>query len=193
MMRNGFTEIHGHLSALFAASDLIAQRPDLAFVELGPAHLRPALLHLRDQEGFSHLVLLTAVDWLEAGQFQLTYLLCNRAARLDLGLRVRIPRDPASMASIHDLWPTAATYQRELREMFGIDFPGSPRLHEDFILEGWHEIPPYRRDFDTLAYARKAFAQRPGRETLDPATHMQQQLYPPTLPRAEPPATGGKG
>lgn len=193
MMRNGFTEIHGHLSALFAAGDLIAQRPDLAFIELGPTHLRPALLHLRDREGFSHLVLLTAVDWLEAGQFQLTYLLCNRAARLDLGLRVRIPRDPASMESIHDLWPTAATYQRELREMFGIDFPGSPRLHEDFILEGWHEIPPYRRDFDTLEYARKAFAQRPGRETLDPAAHMQQQLYPPALLRAEPPATGGKG
>ncbi|MGB4335170.1 MAG: NADH-quinone oxidoreductase subunit C [Chromatiaceae bacterium] len=193
MMRNGFTEIHGHLSAIFAAGDLIAQRPDLAFIELGPTHLRPALLHLRDREGFSHLVLLTAVDWLEAGQFQLTYLLCNRAARLNLGLRVRIPRDPARMESIHDLWPTATTYQRELREMFGIDFPGSPRLHEDFILEGWHEIPPYRRDFDTLKYARKAFAQRPGRETLDPATHMQQQLYPPTLPRAEPPATGGKG
>lgn len=193
MMRNGFTEIHGHLSAIFAAGDLIAQRPDLAFIELGPTHLRPALLHLRDREGFSHLVLLTAVDWLEAGQFQLTYLLCNRAARLNLGLRVRIPRDPARMESIHDLWPTATTYQRELREMFGIDFPGSPRLHEDFILEGWHEIPPYRRDFDTLKYARKAFAQRPGRETRDPATHMQQQLYPPVPPRAEPPATGGKG
>lgn len=193
MMRNGFTEIHGHLSALFAAGDLIAQRPDLAFIELGPTHLRPALLHLRDREGFSHLVLLTAVDWLEAGQFQLTYLLCNRAARLDLGLRVRIPRALATIESIHDLWPTAATYQRELREMFGIDFPGSPRLHEDFILEGWHEIPPYRRDFDTLEYARKAFAQRPGRETLDPAAHMQQQLYPPALLRAEPPATGGKG
>ncbi len=193
MMRNGFTEIHGHLSALFAAGDLIAQRPDLAFIELGPTHLRPALLHLRDREGFSHLVLLTAVDWLEAGQFQLTYLLCNRAARLDLGLRVRIPRALATIESIHDLWPTAATYQRELREMFGIDFPGSPRLHEDFILEGWQEIPPYRRDFDTLEYARKAFAQRPGRETLDPATHMQQQLYSPALLRAEPPATGGKG
>ncbi|MBP8198634.1 MAG: NADH-quinone oxidoreductase subunit C [Chromatiaceae bacterium] len=189
----GLTAIHQRLRALFPLGDLAVQRPDLTFVELPPGHLRPALLHLRDREGFSHLVLLTAVDWLEVGEFQLTYLLCNRAAGLDLGLRVRIPRDPASMASIHDLWPTAATYQRELREMFGIDFPGSPRLQEDFILEGWREIPPYRRDFNTLEYARQAFAQRPGRETLDPATHMQQQLYPPALPRAEPPATGGKG
>ncbi len=39
-----------------------------------------------------------------------------------------LPRDAASMDSIHDLWPTAATYQRELREMFGIDFPDSPRV-----------------------------------------------------------------
>jgi NADH-quinone oxidoreductase subunit C len=193
MMPNALAEIHGRLGALFPAGNLSEQRPDLAFVDLPPTHLRPALLHLRDREGFSHLVLLTAVDWLEAGQFQLTYLLCNRAARLDLGLRVRIPRDLATMASIHDLWPTAATYQRELREMFGIDFPGSPRLHEDFILEGWREIPPYRRDFDTLEYARQAFAQRPGRETLDPATHMQQQLYPPAPTHAEPPATGGQG
>jgi len=84
----------------------------------------------------------------------------------------------ATMDSIHDVWPTAATYQRELREMFGIDFPGSPRIEEEFILEGWNDIPPYRRDFDTLKYANASFNQRPGRETRDPATHMKQQMYP---------------
>jgi NADH-quinone oxidoreductase subunit C len=118
------------------------------------------------------------VDWLEEGQFQLTYLLCNRSKQLDLGLRVMLARDGASMDSIHDVWPTAATYQRELREMFGIDFPGSPRLHEEFILEGWNDIPPYRRDFDTKKYAEANYNQRPGRQTHDPATHMKQQLYP---------------
>jgi NADH-quinone oxidoreductase subunit C len=82
------------------------------------------------------------------------------------------------MESIHEIWPTAATYQRELREMFGIDFPGSPRLHEEFILEGWNDIPPYRRDFDTLKYAQANYRDRPGRETHDPEQHMKQQLYP---------------
>jgi NADH-quinone oxidoreductase subunit C len=89
-----------------------------------------------------------------------------------------ISRDKASMDSIHDLWPTAATYQRELREMFGIDFPMSPRVDEEFILEGWHDKPPYRRDFDTLAYAETTYNQRSGRETRDPAKHMKEQLYP---------------
>ncbi len=154
------------------------QRDDLAFISIQREQLRPMLSHLRDNEGFTHLVLLTAVDWLEDGVFQLTYLLCNRKRQQDLGLRVMLPRENTSMDSIHDLWPTAATYQRELKEMFGIDFPGSPGVDDQFILEGWNDIPPYRRDFDTLKYAQETFRERPGRETKDPAEHMKQALYP---------------
>jgi NADH-quinone oxidoreductase subunit C len=171
-------DLHERLTTLFPLGELTEQRPDLAFVTVPAAWLRPTLLHLRDREGYTHLVLLTAVDWLEDGQFQLTYLLSNRSSAQDFGLRVLLPREGASMESIHDVWPTAATYQRELREMFGIDFPGSPRLHEEFILEGWNDIPPYRRDFDTLKYARANYTDRPGRETHDPEQHMKQKLYP---------------
>lgn len=170
--------LYDRLKALYPLGDLTEQRQNLAFITVPAAHLRDTILHLRDKEGFTHLVLLTAVDWLEEGQFQLTYLLNNRQRACDLGLRVMIPRDAATMESIHDIWPTAATYQRELREMFGIDFPGSPRIEEEFILEGWNNIPPYRRDFDTLKYAQEAYAERPGRVTHDPETHMRLQMYP---------------
>lgn len=171
-------ELHTKLARLFPLGELTEQRANLAFVTVPQDHLRSLLLHLRDTEGYTHLILLTAVDWLEEGQFQLTYLLSNRGLACDLGVRVMIPREGAAMHSIHDVWPTAATYQRELREMFGIDFPGSPRIEEDFILEGWNDMPPYRRDFDTLKYAEENYSQRPGRETHDPAAHMKQQLYP---------------
>ena len=169
--------LYDQLKALYPLGELTEKRANLAFVTVPVDYLRPTLQHLRDLEGFTHLVLLTAVDWLEDGQFQLTYLLNNRTSNLDIGLRVMLPRENASMTSIHDLWPTAATYQRELREMFGIAFPGSPRVDEEFILEGWNDIPPYRRDFDTKKYAEQSYAQRPGRETRDPETHMKQQLY----------------
>jgi len=171
-------DLHTHLKRLFPIGELTERRPDLAFVTVPQEHLRALLLHLRDKEGYTHLVLLTAVDWIEDGQFQLTYLLSNRTRQHALGLRVMIARDGATMQSIHDIWPTAATYQRELREMFGIDFPDSPRISEEFILEGWNDIPPYRRDFDTLKYAEATFRDRPGRVTHDPAEHMKQQLYP---------------
>ena len=139
------------------------QRPDLTFVDL--AAQRPAarlLLELRDREGFTHLVLLTAVDWLEEGRFQLTYLLNNRTANRTLGLRVyprprRAPSARRSTTSGRPPRPTSAS----CKEMFGIDFPGCPRVDEEFILEGWTDMPPYRRDFDTLAYSQQTYRRPP--------------------------------
>jgi NADH-quinone oxidoreductase subunit C len=171
-------QLHERIAGIFPVRQWEQQRANLAFLNVDCSQLRPLLAHLRDREGFTHLVLLTAVDWLEDERFQLTYLLYNRTAALDIGVRVHLPRDAANMESVHELWPTASTYQRELREMFGIDFPGSPGIGEDFILEGWREIPPYRRDFDTLRYAEERFSQRPGRETHEPAEFMKQRLYP---------------
>ena len=171
-------QLQDRLWQSFPLGEWDERRDDLAFVTVRRDILRPMLQHLRDREGFTHLVILTAVDWIEEGDFQLTYLLHNRNEPADLGVRIRIPRDGASMESIHDLWPTAATYQRELREMFGIDFPESPRVNEDFILEGWHAAPPYRREFDTLKYAEDTYVERPGRGTRDPVEFMKQQLYP---------------
>ena len=170
-------ELYAKLKNHYKLGDLIQQRRNLVFFDVPKDQLFALLQQLRDREGFSHLVLMTAVDWLEDGQFQLTYLLHNYRLSCDLGLRVRIPRENASMYSIHEIWPTAATYQRELREMFGIDFPDSPGVYDDFILEGWQDAPPYRRDFDTLEYSEKNYKDRPGRETHDPTAYMKQQLY----------------
>ncbi|PLX40562.1 MAG: NADH-quinone oxidoreductase subunit C [Hyphomicrobiales bacterium] len=171
-------ELYSRLQDHFTLGELTVQRPNLAFITVDRTQLRGLLLHLRDVEGFAHMVLLTAVDWIEDNKFQLTYLLHNRGEACDVGLRVMLPRDAASMDSIHDIWPTAETYQRELREMFGIDFPDSPGVMEEFILEGWAGPPPYRRDFDTKKFSEENFVHRPGRETRDPAEHMKEQLYP---------------
>jgi len=171
--------LYKKLKKQYQLGEFTKQHNNLVFITVESDQLRSLLVHLRDLEGFTHLVLLTAVDWLEEGQFQLTYLLSNRSKAQDIGVRVMLPRDGANMESIHTLWPTAATYQRELREMFGIDFPDSPGVNDEFILEGWNDIPPYRRDFDTLEYAQKTYRDRPGRETRDPAQHMKQQLNPP--------------
>ena len=171
-------ELYENLKQRYELGEITVQRLDLVFITVPREHLASLLLYLRDSENFTHLVLLTAVDWIEQDQFQLTYLINNRENATDLGLRVMIPRADASMESIHHLWPTAATYQRELKEMFGIDFPGSPGVDEDFILEGWTDLPPYRRDFDTLKYSQETYLDRPGRVTIDPAKHMKQKLFP---------------
>ena len=149
------------------------RRKNLHFIDVAPLHLPSLLTHLRDYEGFTQLIFLTAVDRLEDGQFQLTYMLADVSSHQNLGVRVRIDRQNATMTSVAHLWRHAKTYQRELKEMFGIDFPGSPGVDDPLILEGWDELPPMRRDFDTRAYSEKTYFPRPGRSTVEPREAMK--------------------
>ena len=166
------------LSFRFNITEIEYQRKNLAFVSVDKESVMQMLSYLRDTEGFRHFVLMTAVDWIEDGIFQLTYILNNPTKKIDLAIRTKILRENAEMYSAHHLWNQVATYQRELKEMFGINFPGSPRVNESFLLEGWDNIPPMRRDFDTKKYSEETYFPRPGRGTNDPAQHMKIKLYP---------------
>jgi NADH-quinone oxidoreductase subunit C len=171
-------ELLNKLDKQFGLSNVRQQRANLAFVSVDKEKVLPLATHLKTSEGYVHMVLLTAVDWKEEGEFQLTYILNHPGRKHDLGIRTRIDRDKAEMESIHHLWKQAATYQRELKEMFGITFPGSPGLDEAFFLEGWDNMPPMRREFDTKQYSEDTYFSRPGRATKDPASHMKDKLYP---------------
>lgn len=171
-------QLFERLQPLFAVTDFKQQRDDLAFLRIPKDYAEMLIRHLRDHEGFSHLVFFTAVDYIEDGIFRLVYTLHNYETKVTLGVQADLSREESVMTSIHELWEQAGLYQRELKEMFGIDFPGCPRVDEDFLLEGWDEIPPMRREFDTRAYAEKTFFPRPGRKSTDPRAHMQEKLYP---------------
>lgn len=167
-----------NLGYKFNLSEVEYQRKNLTFVTVDKESVVQLLAYLRDYEGFSHFVLMTAVDWIEDGLFQLTYILNNPERKIDVGIRTKILREKAKMTTAHHLWNQVSTYQRELKEMFGIDFPESPRVNEPFILEGWDNIPPMRRDFDTKKYSEETYFPRPGRSTNDPSEYMKQKLYP---------------
>ena len=156
---------------------IINQRADLYFITIKEEHLELVLSYLKQQENFTHLAFLQAVDFIEDNKFQLTYMLYNYDIKVNLGIKVFIDREKSEMTSTHKLWAHAWQYQRELKEMFGINFPGSPKVDESFVLEGWEEIPPMKREFDTLAYSEKTFYQRPGRTKNDPKKYMKEKLY----------------
>ena len=44
----------------------------------------------------------------------------------------------------------------------------TPCLQVEFLLEGWNDMPPMRRDFDTVKYCEDTYDFRPGREHVDP-------------------------
>jgi NADH-quinone oxidoreductase subunit C len=175
---NKLTALRAELEKRYSVSGIREQRPDLAFLDCSRIDVPDALAFLRDYQGYVHLSFITCVDRLEDEEFELVYMLRNHELRHDLGVRTRIDRKNPVMESTHNHWAAVSTYQRELHEMFGIDFPGSPGVEESFALEGWAGPPPMRRDFDTKKYSEETYFPRPGRETHDPAEHMKKTRYP---------------
>jgi len=71
----------------------------------------------------------------------------NRGRRIGVTVTVRTPKKDLSMPSIFDLLPGSEYSEREIREMFGVDFAGLPNKEPVFLPEDWNEqVKPWRRD-----------------------------------------------
>jgi len=162
----------------FAITGIKARAASMSSFKVNKDDAERLIRELRDRENFTHLNFIACIDYIEDGIFTLVYMLHDYESKSTLSVHVDIDREDASMHSIHHLWAQAWTYQRELREMYGIDFPGSPRLEEDFCLEGWDQVPPMRREFDTKVFSEERFGHREGRHSEEPREHMHVTLYP---------------
>ncbi len=121
------------------------------------------LNYLKVNLGYIHLSHISCVDWLEEGEFEIVYIVWSPEDKVKVFVRTRIDREEGVLPNIDMIWRQANTYERELREMFGIEVDGLV-APDEFLLEDWEGMPPMRRDFDTEAYADETFWHRPGRE-----------------------------
>ncbi len=175
---NLMQELCERLTQRFGCDQIVFQKADLSLLRVDKDKLESTLFYLKTHEGFVHLSFVTVIDYIEDGIFRLSYMLHNYETRADLAVQTEISRTNASMHSIHNLWAQGWTYQRELKEMYGIDFPGSPRVNDEFMLEGWDGPPPMLRDFDTVKFCEERFVDREGRESQDIKQTMRDNLYP---------------
>jgi NADH-quinone oxidoreductase subunit C len=126
----------------------------------------PAVLATMKSIGFEHLSNITCVDWIEHGRFDVTYNLWSYTHRLHAVVKSPVERAPAGReapelpTALH-VWPQAQVYEREIHEMFGVVFKGNPDLSPLF-LHNWRDVPPLRKDFDTVEYARRAYEDEGG-------------------------------
>jgi NADH-quinone oxidoreductase subunit C len=127
----------------------------------------PALGFLKD-EGLDYLELVSCVDWMERGAFEIVYVLScyvgdanpPDAVRANVIVKTELSREGASLPSSIRVFPSAEPYERELHELFGIHFEGHPRLTPLF-LERQYKVPPFRKDFDTRQYVEDYFGSIP--------------------------------
>ena len=109
-------------------------------------------------DGFDQLVDLTAVDYLSypgarprpadviCERFEVVVQLINFTSRERLGFRVQVPADEPIAPSLFDLWPGCENLEREVFDMFGIEFSDHPDMSRILMPEDWIGHP-LRKDF----------------------------------------------
>jgi NADH-quinone oxidoreductase subunit C len=106
----------------------------------------PALLEfLRDLEEFDLLTDLTAVHYPKRDEaFDIIYILYSFShnERLRVKTRIKEGQKPQTVVPVH---PTANWMEREVYDMFGIEFAGHPDLRRILMPEDWTGFP-LRRD-----------------------------------------------
>lgn len=80
-------------------------------------------------------------------RFEVVVMLINHTDRARLRLRVQVPVDDAVMPSLFQVHPGMENPEREVFDMFGLDFTGHPDMSRILMPDEW-EGHPLRKDYD---------------------------------------------
>jgi NADH-quinone oxidoreductase subunit C len=130
-------------------------------VYVAPGAVAEMARTLRDRPELAFAVLadLTAVDfWPGEPRFELVYVLVSIANRLRLRMKVRLHADAARVTTVSDIWPAANWLEREVWDLFGIEFAGHPDPRRLLMPEDWEGFP-LRKDYPVQINKRPGYAE----------------------------------
>ena len=132
--------------AVLEASEFVGETT----VKVAPEHLVEACRYLKQQEGFTYLVDLTAVDWKDRQPRFDVLLLLHSFSRGQERLRLKVATsenaETGTCPSVTGVWETANWMEREVWDMYGIRFSGHPDLRRILTWDGF-QGHPLRKDF----------------------------------------------
>ena len=88
----------------------------------------------------------TAVDWPKKNQIEVVYHLVSYKHRHVFKLKVETDRAAPSVPTVEGVWKTANWFEREIFDLFGVDFPGHPDLRRIMLPDDWIGYP-LRKDY----------------------------------------------
>ena len=109
--------------------------------------------HLKDNLEFTFLADLTAVDYLEvkSPRYEVVYHIHRFGPDCEENIRIRLKAeltdDDPKIDSVVSIWSSADWLEREVYDMFGIEFTGHPDLRRILMPEDYKPYP-LRKDFD---------------------------------------------
>ena len=141
------------LSAYKGVSDVTLVRANIVKLDLENDKSKEFFKDLKDEFGFEHCSLITAID--NQPEFELVYHFTSVNKSVVVGssdlsvmveIHVYLDRDTPTIESISDLWGGANWHEREAFDLMGIYFLGHPDLRRVLLPEGFAGHP-LRKDY----------------------------------------------
>jgi len=103
---------------------------------------------LRNNENlfFDYLFCLTCIDW--NTHLTMVYHLSSTKYRHNIVVKIKLDRTNPEIETVSRIWKTAEFHEREVYEMFGVNFLNHPDLRLLILPDGWEGKNPMRKDFE---------------------------------------------
>lgn len=111
------------------------------FLTVKPGSVIPILQSLKEQHGFDYLVDITAVHWPKRDeQFDIIYVLYSFSRNERIRIKVLL-KDGEKVATATTVHLTADWLEREVYDMFGVEFEGHPNMRRILLPDDWSTFP----------------------------------------------------
>ena len=95
---------------------------------------------------FDHLFCLTCIDW--KTHLTMVYHLSSTKYRHNIVIKSTLNNTNPSIETVSNIWQTANFHEREVYEIFGVNFINHPDLRLLILPDGWEGKNPMRKDFE---------------------------------------------
>ncbi len=95
---------------------------------------------------FDFLFCLTCVDW--KTHLGMVYHLTSTTFRHNIVVKIKLDTAQPEIETVSHIWKTANFHEREVYEMFGVNFLNHPDLRLLILPDGWEGKNPMRKDFE---------------------------------------------
>lgn len=95
---------------------------------------------------FDFLFCLTCIDW--KTHLTMVYHLDSTKFRHNIVIKSNIDKGNSAIETVSNIWQTANFHEREVYEMFGVNFIGHPDLRLLILPDGWEGKKPMLKDFE---------------------------------------------
>jgi len=103
-------------------------------------------LRNNDHLSFDFLFSLTCIDW--KTHLTMVYHLESTGYRHNMVVKIKLDTVTPEVETVSDIWQTANFHEREVYELFGVNFLNHPDLRLLILPDGWEGKNPLRKDFD---------------------------------------------